>query len=109
MQLFSKIFNLYGHDPPMSQMDRQTDRQTCDSKTTLCTVVHSAVKSEWWGAGVVICLGRSADLHTAQLMPLPLTISCSSKSTLVPICYRLTQVVPDKGMLNGCCCGCCFF
>jgi len=31
------------------------------------------------GAGVVICLERRADLHTAQLMPLPLTISCSSK------------------------------
>jgi len=30
-------------------------------------------------AGVVICLERSADLHTAQLMPLPLTVSCFSK------------------------------
>jgi len=28
---------------------------------------------------MVICLERGADLHTAQLMPLPLTISCSSK------------------------------
>jgi len=28
---------------------------------------------------VVICLERGADLHMAQLMPLPLTISCSSK------------------------------
>jgi len=26
-------------------------------------------KTEWWGAGVVICLERVADLHTAQLMP----------------------------------------
>jgi len=34
---------------------------------------------EWWGAGVVICLERGADLHMAQLMPLPLTVSCSSK------------------------------
>jgi len=34
---------------------------------------------EWWGAGVVICLERSADLHMAQLMPLPLTVSCFSK------------------------------
>jgi len=31
------------------------------------------------GAGVVICLERGADLHTAQLMPLPLTVSCFSK------------------------------
>ena len=26
-----------------------------------------------------ICLERGADLHMAQLMPLPLTVSCSSK------------------------------
>jgi len=26
---------------------------------------------------VVICLERDADLHMAQLMPLPLTVSCS--------------------------------
>jgi len=31
------------------------------------------------GAGVVVCLERDADLHTAQLMPLPLTVSCFSK------------------------------
>jgi len=36
-------------------------------------------KLEWWGAGVVICLERGGDLHTAQLMPLPLTVSCFSK------------------------------
>jgi len=35
------------------------------------------VKTEWWGAGMVICLERVADLHMAQLMPLPL--SCFSK------------------------------
>jgi len=29
--------------------------------------------------GVVICLERGADLHLAQLMPLPLTVSCISK------------------------------
>jgi len=28
---------------------------------------------------VVICLLRGADLPVAQLMPLPLTVSCSSK------------------------------
>ena len=31
------------------------------------------------GTGMVICLERDADLHTAQLMPLPLTVSCFSK------------------------------
>ena len=36
-------------------------------------------KTEWWAAVVVICLERGADLHMAQLMPLPLTVSCFSK------------------------------
>ena len=36
-------------------------------------------KTEWWGAGLVICLEQGADLHMAQLMPLPLTVSCFSK------------------------------
>ena len=31
------------------------------------------------GAGIVICLVQGADLHMAQLMPLPLTVSCFSK------------------------------
>ena len=35
-------------------------------------------KTEWWGAGVVMCLERGADLHMAQLMP-PLTVSCFNK------------------------------
>ena len=46
-------------------------------------------KTEWWGAGMVICLERGADLHMAQLMPLPLTVSYFSRiqigfSFLVP-------------------------
>jgi len=42
-------------------------------------------RTEWWDAGMVICLGRGADFHMAQLMPLPLIISCSSKSRLVVV------------------------
>jgi len=63
-------------------------------------------KTEQWGAGVVICLERGADLHMAQLMPLPLTVSFASvKSRLVlPFWYRPTWVVPEKGPLNGCVC-----
>jgi len=43
------------------------------------------------GAGMVICLQRDADLHRAQLMPVPLTVSCFSKiqtgfTFLIP-CY----------------------
>ena len=36
-------------------------------------------KTEWWGAGVVICLVRDADWNMAQLMLLALTVSCFSK------------------------------
>jgi len=36
-------------------------------------------KTEWSGAGVVICLEQGADLHMVQLMPLPLTVSCFSE------------------------------
>ena len=42
-------------------------------------LLSGVVKTEWWGAGVVICLEPGADLHMAQLMPLPLTVSCFSK------------------------------
>jgi len=64
-------------------------------------------KTEWWGAGMVICLERGADLHMAQLMPLPLTVSFSSK-----IQIGFTFLVwahpgsPGKGPLNGCVCVC---
>ena len=36
-------------------------------------------KTDRWGADMVICLERGADLHMSQLMPLPLTDSCFSK------------------------------
>jgi len=40
----------------------------------------------------------------AQLMPLPLTVSCFSKIQIgLPFWYRLTRVVPEKGPLNGMC------
>ena len=44
---------------------------------------HPACKKQWWGTGMVICLERGAGLHMAQLMPLPLTVSCSSKIQIV--------------------------
>jgi len=40
---------------------------------------RASKKTERWGAGMAICLERGADLHMAQLMPLPLTVSCFSK------------------------------
>jgi len=57
-------------------------------------------------------------LHIAQQMPLPLTISCSSKSRLVlpflvlPFWYLLTRVDPDifrtssKTVVCVCVCAC---
>ena len=73
---------------------------------------HPACKKklEWWDAGVVVCLELGADLHLAQLMPLPLTVSCFSKiqigsTFLVPA--HLGS--PGKGPLNGCVCVCVCF
>jgi len=47
------------------------------------------VKTEWWFAGVVICLARGADMHMALLMPLPVIVSCFCK-----IQIGLTFLVP---------------
>jgi len=60
---------------------------------------HPACKKLSGGAGVVICLERDADLHMAQLMPMPLTVSCFSKIQIgfTFLSYRLTWVVPEKG------------
>ena len=41
--------------------------------------IRPVKRTEWWGAGMVICVQQGADLHTEQLMPLPLTVSCFSK------------------------------
>ena len=41
---------------------------------------------------MVICLERGADLHMAQLMPLPLTISCSSKIQIGFTCLVLAHL-----------------
>jgi len=69
---------------------------------------HPAYKKlEWWGAGMVICLKRGADLHMAQLMPLPLTVSCFNKIqtgfTFLLLAYACS---PGKGPLNVCVCVC---
>jgi len=52
----------------------------------------SLQKTAWWDAGMDMCVGQGADLHMAQLMPLPLTIFCSSKSRLVlPFWFYLSS------------------
>jgi len=63
---------------------------------------HPACKKLSGGVLAWLCLERGAYLHTAQLMPLPLTVSCFSK---IPIGF--TFLVPahpgsaGKGQLNG--------
>ena len=65
------------------------------------------VKTEWWGSGVVICLQRGADWHMAQLMPLPLTVSCFSKIQIgFTFLLPAHPGSPGKGLLNVCVCVC---
>ena len=61
---------------------------------------HPACKNTVLGCWCGCLSGASADLHIAQLMPLPLTFSCFR--LVLPFWYRLTWVVPEKGLLNGC-------
>jgi len=77
------------------------------SALTLLEGHPACKKTEWWGAGMVICLEQDAYLHMAQPMPLPFTVSCFSKIQIgLPFWYQLTWVVLEKGPLNGCvCCG----
>ena len=86
------MLNLYD-DGDYYNADDATDVYLLIFSLLCCRVAFSALtllvgrqeghpackKTEWWGTGVVICLERGADLHLAQLMPLPLTVSCSSK------------------------------
>jgi len=52
---------------------------------------------------MVICLELGADLRTAQLMPLPLTVSCFRK---IQIGFTFLVLArpgsPEKRPLNGC-------
>jgi len=51
---------------------------------------------------VVIYVLQGADLHMAQLIPLPLSLApviCRKSRLVLPFCYQLIGVVPDKGVL----------
>ena len=78
----SKLSRLVGYE---TQQYQDINIQNVISFSALTLLVgrqegHPACKkTEWWGAGVVICLERGADLHVAQLMPLSFTISCFSE------------------------------
>jgi len=59
------------------------------------SMIYSCKKTEWWGAG----MERGADLHMAQLEPLPLAVSCQIGFTFLVPAYL---GIPGKGPLNGC-------
>jgi len=55
---------------------------------------------------VVICLEQCADrLHIVQLMPLhlqaPSSLASLKSKLVLPFWYQLTQIVPEKRLLNG--------
>ena len=53
---------------------------------------------------MVICLERGADLHMAQLMPLPLTVSCFSKiQTAFTFLVPAHPGSPGKGAVKRVC------
>ena len=51
---------------------------------------------------MVICLERGADLHMAQLMPLPLTVSCSSKIQIKRVCVCSVNMIVIVGDSSIC-------
>ena len=62
---------------------------------------HAACKkTEWWGAGMVICLERGADLHTAQLTGFTFLVQAhlgsprkkAVKRVCVCVCVWLSQI-----------------
>ena len=63
------------------------------------------VKTEWWGAGVVICW---SEVQTCScIWPSwchwhSLSLASVKSRLILPFWYRLTWVVPEKGPLNGC-------
>ena len=59
------------------------------------------VKTEWWGAGIIIWLERGANLHSGCHYH-SLSLASVKSRLVLPFWYRLTWVVPDKGPLNGC-------
>ena len=69
--------------PDFAQCIRLGNKIVCVAFSALTLLVgrqegRPACKRLSRSAGVVICLERGVDLHMAQLMPMPLTVSCFS-------------------------------
>ena len=60
----------------------------------------------WWGAGVVICLERGADLHMVQLMLLPLTVSCLSNLIQIGFTFLVPGSPGQRAVNRVCVCVC---
>ena len=103
------LYKIHKSDSPLSYMVNTALYCIASSALTLLVGRQGwhlpCKKAEGWGAGVVIYLEQGADLHIAQPMPLPLTVSCFGKIQIgFTFLVRLTRVVPDKGPLTGCVC-----
>ena len=61
--LFSLICNNFAFSASTLLVGRQEGHPACKKQS-----------GGRWGAGVVVCLEQRADLHMAQLMPLPLCL-----------------------------------
>ena len=84
-------------------MYRYNTKTGCSVFSALMLLVGRPVKNRVVGCWRGYLSGQGADLHMAQLIPLPLTISCISKIHIfLPFWYWLTRVVPHKRPLNGC-------
>ena len=60
------------------------------------------VKTEWWSVGLVICLGVQTCMWPSWCHCHSLSLASVKSRLVLPFWYRLTQVVLDKGPLNGC-------
>jgi len=66
----------------------------------------SLYKTEWWGAGMVICLEQTWRTVTSWCHCHSLSLASVKSRLVLPFWYWLTQVVPEKGPSNVCVCVC---
>ena len=64
----------------------------------------SLYKTEWWGAGMVICLEQTWRTVTSWCHCHSLSLASVKSRLVLPFWYWLTQVVPEKGPSNVCVC-----
>ena len=67
---------------------------------------HLCKKTEWWGAGVVVCLDMVVQtcIQPSWCHCHSLSLASVKSRLILPFWYRLNWVVPEKKPLNGCVC-----